>query len=125
MATNDLDFLPRVLPVGWREIRTTVPSARTFLFELGARRSVIVAVEMHPPGRKWIHLSIASPDRLPSWEALKEAKELFLGDRDVIQWLPRKSEYVNAHPNCLHLWAPFDGAWPAEFGVAVRGDVAA
>ena len=24
----------------------------------------------------------------------------------AVQVLPREADYVNIHPNCLHLWAP-------------------
>ena len=36
---------------------------------------------------------------------MQHIKELFWGDDEtVIQFHPRKSEYVNAMPFCLHLW---------------------
>ena len=32
-------------------------------------------------------------------------KELFFEDDEtVVQFHPKKSEHVNIHPNCLHLW---------------------
>lgn len=34
-------------------------------------------------------------------------KSLFWDDEEVvIQYHPKKSEYVNLHPYCLHLWKP-------------------
>ena len=34
-----------------------------------------------------------------------KVKDLFWGEEEtVLQFHPRKSEYVNAHPRCLHLW---------------------
>jgi hypothetical protein len=34
-------------------------------------------------------------------------KDLFWDDEEcVMQLHPPKSDYVNCHPNCLHLWKP-------------------
>lgn len=30
-------------------------------------------------------------------------------DDCVVQFHPPRREYVNNHPNCLHLWRPVDG----------------
>ena len=39
---------------------------------------------------------------------------MFWGDEDcVVQFHPPRSEYVNMHPNCLHLWKQVD----AEFSM--------
>ena len=36
-------------------------------------------------------------------------KDIFWGDEeDVIQFFPKKSEYVNLVNNCMHLWRPRD-----------------
>lgn len=73
-------------------------------------KSVIFSAEMHE-GQWWMHLSIARPDRLPTWEEFRDAKEEFIGtDRVAYQVLPPKTEYVNIHPNCLHAFSPVDRA---------------
>ena len=54
----------------------------------------------------WDHLSISHKDRLPTWDELVAAKEAFFGtEREAIQFIPRRNEYVNLHKNCLHIWA--------------------
>ncbi len=51
------------------------------------------------------HLSVSKINRLPDWEELLSARYVFWEDEEeVIQILPKKSEYVNIHKNCLHLW---------------------
>lgn len=51
------------------------------------------------------HLSISHPQRYPTWEEIKEAKEYFFkDDEDAMMVLPRKELYVNLHPNCFHVW---------------------
>lgn len=53
----------------------------------------------------WEHVSVSTGTRIPSWPEMQHIKELFWGDDEtVIQFHPRKSEYVNAMPFCLHLW---------------------
>lgn len=55
----------------------------------------------------WEHVSVSLPDRTPTWREMCFIKSLFWDPEDiVVQIHPRASEYVNAHPNCLHLWRP-------------------
>ncbi len=51
------------------------------------------------------HLSISRKDRLPTYDELKDARYQFLPDVEyAIQVFPPKSEFVNLHTFCLHLW---------------------
>ena len=53
------------------------------------------------------HVSVSTPTRCPTWEEMCFVKALFWDDEDlVIQYHPRRSQYVNNHPNCLHMWRP-------------------
>ncbi len=53
----------------------------------------------------WEHVSISGPDRTPNWEEMQAVKELFWSDEEtVLQFHPRKTDYVNINPNVLHLW---------------------
>jgi hypothetical protein len=55
----------------------------------------------------WEHISVSRVDRCPTWEEMCLVKDLFWDDTDcVIQYHPPKSDYVNNHPYCLHLWRP-------------------
>jgi hypothetical protein len=56
---------------------------------------------------KWEHVSVSLPTRCPTWEEMCLVKSLFWSDEDtVVQFHPPKSEYVNNHSFCLHLWRP-------------------
>lgn len=56
-------------------------------------------------GTGWEHVSISGPRRTPTWTEMEKVKQLFWGDKQtVIQFHPMGSEYINIHPNCLHLW---------------------
>lgn len=57
----------------------------------------------------WEHVSVTKNVKghsvIPTWDEMCMIKDLFWGEEDeVIQIHPKKSEYVNLHPNCLHLW---------------------
>ncbi len=53
----------------------------------------------------WDHVSIAYNRRCPTWEEMCRVKDMFFReDETVVQFHPKKSEYVNLHPYCLHLW---------------------
>jgi hypothetical protein len=58
-------------------------------------------------GGEWQHVSVSlnGSHRPPTWDIMCIVKDLFWEPEDVvIQIHPRKSEYVNNHPGCLHLW---------------------
>lgn len=59
---------------------------------------------------QWDHVSVSLPDRCPSWDDMRFIKDLFFEDEEeAYQFHPKKSEYVNSHPFCLHLWRRRDG----------------
>ena len=56
-------------------------------------------------GEGWDHVSISLSNRCPNWEEMNHIKNLFFKEEEtVIQFHPKKSEYVNKCRNCLHLW---------------------
>lgn len=58
----------------------------------------------------WEHVSVTvlnKPEQTPTWAEMCIVKGLFWDDEEtVIQFHPPKSEYVNNHAGCLHLWRP-------------------
>jgi len=53
---------------------------------------------------KW-HISISHPSRYPRYEEIKESRYEFTPDEATMAMIfPSKSEFVNVHPNCFHLW---------------------
>lgn len=58
-------------------------------------------------GCGWDHVSVSLANRCPTWEEMCFVKEKFFRDDEAVMQLhPARSEYVNIHPNCLHLWRP-------------------
>ncbi len=69
--------------------------------------SVLRSKAIMKDGTIFMHVSIARPDRLPTWEELKKVKDEFIGENmAAYHVLPAKKDYVNIHNFCLHLWAP-------------------
>lgn len=55
----------------------------------------------------WEHVSVSLPNRCPNWQEMCAIKDLFWSeDETVFQFHPKKSDYVNIHPHCLHMWKP-------------------
>lgn len=85
--------------------------AGAFSFPLDGepRRILVVASD----GMGWQHVSVsfgAHSPKCPSWEIMCKVKDLFWEPEDwVVQFHPPKSEYVNYHPGCLHMWRCTDG----------------
>jgi hypothetical protein len=64
-------------------------------------------------GEGWEHVSISRKTRTPTWGEMEHVKRLFFkSDEAVMQIHPPLSDYVNRHPNCLHLWRPLDSIIP-------------
>lgn len=56
----------------------------------------------------WEHVSVSLPNRCPNWDEMSHIKALFWDDEEsVMQFHPRRSDYVNVHANCLHMWRKF------------------
>lgn len=62
-------------------------------------------------GGDWDHVSVSclSNNITPTWEVMSFVKDLFFEPEEtVLQFHPKKSEYVNNAKNCLHLWRPIN-----------------
>jgi hypothetical protein len=60
-----------------------------------------------------LHVSVAYPTHLPTWETVHQVRDAFFPDDvDVAMILPRARDYVNLHPNTLHLTQ-----LPVEWGI--------
>lgn len=58
-------------------------------------------------GGVWIHCSLSRKSRLPSWDDMKRVKDAFFGeDSEAFHLLPKKDDYINLNPFCMHLWMP-------------------
>lgn len=73
-------------------------------FDLLLKHSQVVFA-IASDGMGWEHVSVSRMDRCPTWDEMCQVKAMFWGEDDcVVQYHPPRSEYVNNHPRCLHLW---------------------
>ena len=76
-----------------------------WLFLHGAKGKPAVVVVSW--GGDWEHVSVSYANRVPTWDEMCRVKDMFWSEEEcVVQYHPPKSEYVNMHPYCLHLWKP-------------------
>ena len=77
---------------------------------LGKPKVKVICANMDNPLMGWQHVSCSLPNRCPTWKEMAYIKKLFWGENvTVVQFHPGKSEYVNNHPFCLHLWRHIEG----------------
>lgn len=76
---------------------------------------VLASIDVDDKGIEWEHVSVSLKNRCPTWDEMKFIKMKFWDDEDeVLQFFPKKSEYVNAHKYCLHMWRPRNLKLPWE-----------
>jgi hypothetical protein len=73
------------------------------------RELKIIASDGVDPDTKlagWEHVSVSVAGKHPpNWQEMSWVKDHFWRDDEtVVQLHPARSQYVNIHPNCLHLW---------------------
>lgn len=88
------------------------PCGRTLL--------VIASAGDKAAGMAWEHVSVSTPRHCPTWLEMCHVKSLFWDDEETVMQLhPKKSEWINNHSRCLHLWRPLDAEIPTPPAVAV------
>lgn len=105
--TLNRTYLGRPIPFDWviAQIGKDGAAYRHMLSEL----TVIESGAKEQDNRRWLHVSVSHPRRLPTWDELKTVKAIWIGDdKDAYQVLPKASKYVNIDPHCLHLWHCLD-----------------
>lgn len=103
------DILPRVIPAGWFRIPEADQGDTGCAFDHFSGRRILISIAKEQDGREWVHFSMSHRRRLPTWEELVSAKEMFLGrGSKAIQVIPPRSQYVNLNANVLHLFVCLD-----------------
>lgn len=89
--------------------RTGAKRGSTFgSFSFPYRSSTLTVVASDGSTVGWDHVSVSLKNRPPNWEEMCFIKSLFFDDDEtVIQFHPKKSEYINLHPHVLHIWKKF------------------
>ena len=92
----------------WQLVASPILGANTYRGAAPKTNGLVAIVDtLEIDGKEWRHLSVSRRSRTPSHEDMMLAAEAFL-DRDhvVLSIYPRRSEWVNVHEHCLHLWQP-------------------
>lgn len=75
----------------------------------GEQLKIVASGADYKEAEGWEHVSISTRRRPPNWQEMCFVKDLFWSEEEcVIQFHPPRSEYVNNHPHCLHLWRDVD-----------------
>lgn len=75
------------------------------LFYIPYKSHKLMVIICHGGDTGWDHVSVSLKNRPPNWSEMCFVKKLFFDEEEtVVQFHPKKSEYVNNHPHCLHLW---------------------
>lgn len=97
---------------------------------IGSRAMIVIASDGRDwqaaglDGEPWEHVSVhcyqGKRQFTPTWIEMCAVKDMFWDTEDVvIQFHPRKSDYVNNHANTLHLWRPVSGSIPTPPAITV------
>ena len=87
--------------MSWLCVKSPIPHLQCFCRDTADGR-LIVLFGNEPPG---FHMSISHPKRYPTWDEIKGARYKFCPDEyNMALLLPPRSEYVNVHKNCFHLY---------------------
>lgn len=108
------DLLPRVIPASWRIVERRLDGL--YYAQDFTGLTIIVSGDTEQDGKRWLHLSVAHPSRMPTWTEVKDMRDWFLGrERKAIHVIPPESQHVNKHPYCLHVWFCADGDLLPDF----------
>lgn len=73
---------------------------------MGNEFNVVASIE---PNQEHISITLRHKKRIPTWEEMKAIKDIFFdAEEECYQVFPKKSEYVNLHPYCMHIWRDRD-----------------
>jgi len=88
-------------------------------FQLPSPEPGWILIILATDGAGWEHVSVHAArardgqSRTPSWREMCVAKDTFWDPEDVVvQYHPRRSEYISHHPDTLHLWRPIAASIP-------------
>lgn len=104
-------YLPKVIPDNWKILNTfsfeyyAYYTYYTFIREDGLKVIFGVEWQEEDPETKWLHVSMSFKSKLPTYQDMKIVKDIFIGEeRTAFQIFPPKTEHINLHANCLHLF---------------------
>ncbi|MBE7074067.1 MAG: hypothetical protein E7379_03145 [Clostridiales bacterium] len=106
MALN----LNRVHIDGYSETNESKQTSGAFKFDINGDKYFVIA----SVGCGWQHVSVSSySGGIPSWDIMETIKKKFFESEErVVEFHPKKADYVNNKENCLHMWIPLEDKIP-------------
>lgn len=107
-AIKEETFSGLPAPRGWHIILTQ-DDGHKWERLIGERLTVIESVAVRSDGKRWLHVSVAKPNRKnPTYDDVQYIRKLFIGeDRESYMVFPPKDRYVDINP-VLHLFTCLD-----------------
>lgn len=103
--TNDWEP-PTDLPKNWRILDRNQDRG---VYKSRDGLTVIVSCCIESDGKHWVHLSVSRKKQMPSWAEFNRVKGIFLGEEALaVQVFAPRTEWVNDHDYCLHLYQCLD-----------------
>ncbi len=70
----------------------------------------------------WQHVSVSGLyNVMPSWDIMEIIKNKFFNDDEfVVEFHPKKEDYVNNKENCLHMWSPLSYELPYPDLISIK-----
>jgi hypothetical protein len=110
-----VNLLPERLPQHWLYKQSrSIPESK---FWTGPKGLIVqVGLAQESDERCWLHVSVSTLKRMPTYEELKLVRRLFIADRLMAFELhPPKAQHVNFHPFCRHFYACLDDPGLPDF----------
>lgn len=90
-------------PEQYRTHGTPYDDGGAFIIPCRGRDLMVIASY----GAGWDHVSVSLANRTPNWQEMSYVKSLFWNENEcVMQLHVAKSDHINIHNHCLHLWRP-------------------
>lgn len=103
-----LTFGGKCLPEKWRYVNRTEDGA-AYVHKTD-HISVIESIAIELDGKRWQHVSVSRPDRLPDYADLTFVKKHWIGEDKYAYFVfPPREKHINIDKHCLHLWCCLDG----------------
>jgi|SRR5215831_13846083 len=78
--------------------------------------TIIASGDVEGDGRRWLHISMSYPDRVPAYDEMIFAMRAILGDdREAYQVFPPRARWISIDPYTLHLWHCVDATPLPDF----------
>lgn len=108
VANSSIGFL--VGPSCWSgRMAELMPGWPALVLAGPSKLKILAGVEPCQTRGLGLHWSISHPNRYPTWDEIMDARDALFGPERVFQQeLAKRSEWINVHNNCFHMWGDLE-----------------